>query len=103
MDFFNYAGIHRPVKLYLTPTLHLHDITLETDVSDNVGKLNFTSSIAQLQRDIKESDVQLDYNVLDDEGSNVAGLSISLSFHFKILQSYMRLFFIYLFQKVSLC
>lgn len=73
MDFFNYAGIHRPVKLYVTPTLHLHDITLETDSTDNIGKLNFTSSIAQLQKDNEESNIEISYDVIDDSGLKVAG------------------------------
>ena len=73
MDFFNYAGIHRPVKLYVTPTLHLHDITLETDSSDNIGKLNFTSSIAQLQKGSEESNVHLSYDIYNDDGSRIAG------------------------------
>ena len=31
-DFFNYAGIHRPVILYTTPQAFVDDITLKTDV-----------------------------------------------------------------------
>ena len=33
-DFFNYAGIHRPVILYTVPTfIHLTDVTVATDVN----------------------------------------------------------------------
>ena len=33
-DFFNYAGIHRPVVLYTVPSeVHLTDITVATDVA----------------------------------------------------------------------
>ena len=33
-DFFNYAGIHRPVVLYTVPTfIHLTDVTVATDVT----------------------------------------------------------------------
>ncbi|BDZ42330.1 beta-glucuronidase [Paraoerskovia sediminicola] len=31
-DFFNYAGIHRSVWLYTTPTNHVSDVTVATDV-----------------------------------------------------------------------
>ncbi|XP_059480169.1 beta-glucuronidase-like isoform X2 [Neocloeon triangulifer] len=31
-DFFNYAGIHRPVILYTTPFAHIKDVTILTDV-----------------------------------------------------------------------
>ena len=35
-DFFNYAGIHRPVKLYTTPiALHIDDITVTTALLSN--------------------------------------------------------------------
>lgn len=37
-DFFNYAGIDRPVTLYTTPKNFIDDITVVTDVEDNVGK-----------------------------------------------------------------
>ena len=75
MDFFNYAGIHRPVKLYVTPTVYLHDITLHTNFTENVGKVNFTSSIAELQKDDteKESPVQIEYVVYDADEQKVAG------------------------------
>ncbi|PIO26531.1 hypothetical protein AB205_0036020, partial [Aquarana catesbeiana] len=31
-DFFNYAGIHRPVVLYTTPSVYIDDITVTTDI-----------------------------------------------------------------------
>ncbi len=35
-DFFNYAGIHRPVKLYTTPLdVHIDDITVTTSIFPN--------------------------------------------------------------------
>ncbi|KAB0793397.1 hypothetical protein PPYR_13017 [Photinus pyralis] len=36
-DFFNYAGIHRPVVLYTTPLVYIDDITVRTDVSGTTG------------------------------------------------------------------
>lgn len=36
-DFFNYAGIHRPVTLFTTPLSYIDDITILTDIQDNVG------------------------------------------------------------------
>jgi beta-glucuronidase len=33
-DFFNYAGLHRPVWLYSTPHTHLEDLRITTDVDD---------------------------------------------------------------------
>lgn len=38
MDFFNYAGLHRPVKLYTTPLLvHIDDITVVTSIQHDGG------------------------------------------------------------------
>ena len=35
-DFFNYAGLHRPVKLYTTPNeVYINDITVTTSVESN--------------------------------------------------------------------
>jgi beta-glucuronidase len=36
-DFFNYAGLHRPVWLYTTPLVHITDITVTTDLKDTTG------------------------------------------------------------------
>lgn len=43
-DFFNYAGIDRPVLLYTTPDLYIDDVTILTDVYNGNGKLYFVSS-----------------------------------------------------------
>lgn len=32
-DFYNYSGIHRPVKIYKTPKKYIKDIVVETEVS----------------------------------------------------------------------
>lgn len=39
-DFFPYAGIHRPVLLFATPDVHLHDITVRTTVAGRSGKVS---------------------------------------------------------------
>jgi beta-glucuronidase len=38
-DFFNYAGIHRSVKLYTTPVVYIDDITIVTDIKGTDGNL----------------------------------------------------------------
>lgn len=35
-DFFNYAGIHRPVKLVVRPKTHISDITILSNLSDDL-------------------------------------------------------------------
>ncbi|XP_042298437.1 beta-glucuronidase [Sceloporus undulatus] len=44
-DFFNYAGIHRPVLLYTTPSAYIDDITVTTDLIGNIGLLQYLVSI----------------------------------------------------------
>ncbi|KAG8587572.1 hypothetical protein GDO81_005708 [Engystomops pustulosus] len=44
-DFFNYAGIHRPVLLYTTPSVYIDDITIITDISENTGLVNYEVSV----------------------------------------------------------
>ncbi|OGS22347.1 MAG: beta-glucuronidase [Elusimicrobia bacterium RIFOXYA2_FULL_39_19] len=40
-DFFNYAGIHRPVKLFTTSKKFIEDITIKTDISGSAGIVNY--------------------------------------------------------------
>ncbi|MEQ2283575.1 hypothetical protein AMECASPLE_012801 [Ameca splendens] len=44
-DFYNYAGIHRPVLLYTTPKAYLDDITVVTDFKDNTGLVRYSVSV----------------------------------------------------------
>src|SRR5690349_8295602 len=40
-DFFNYAGIHRPVWLYTTPRSHITDVTVVTDLDGATGAVRY--------------------------------------------------------------
>lgn len=40
-DFFNYSGIHRPVRLYTTPDAYIKDITVVTDICGTDGIVNY--------------------------------------------------------------
>ncbi|XP_048750857.2 beta-glucuronidase-like [Ostrea edulis] len=42
MDFFNYAGIHRSVKVYTTPKVYIDDITIVTDIQGTNGMVSYT-------------------------------------------------------------
>ncbi len=44
-DFFNYAGIHRPVKLIATPHEHLDDINISTDIISSDGVVKYELSL----------------------------------------------------------
>lgn len=41
-DFFNYAGIHRPVKIYTTPKQYIKDISVVTDFEGTTGTVDYT-------------------------------------------------------------
>ena len=41
-DFFNYAGIHRPVWLYATDPTHITDVTITTDLDGDNGVIDYT-------------------------------------------------------------
>lgn len=60
-DFFNYAGIHRPVKIYTTPKQFIKDVTIIPDITGNVNYRVVTSDPA---------DVSI--KVIDEEGQVVA-------------------------------
>ncbi|KAM8976621.1 beta-glucuronidase [Pelodytes ibericus] len=44
-DFFNYAGIHRPVVLYTTPLVYIDDITIATDIAGDMGLVNYQIAV----------------------------------------------------------
>ncbi|KAJ8266341.1 hypothetical protein GJAV_G00129290 [Gymnothorax javanicus] len=44
-DFFNYAGIHRPVLLYTTPKVYIDDIRVDTGFANNTGLINYQVSV----------------------------------------------------------
>uniref|UniRef100_UPI0040388414 beta-glucuronidase isoform X2 n=1 Tax=Callospermophilus lateralis TaxID=76772 RepID=UPI0040388414 len=65
-DFFNYAGLHRSVTLYTTPTTYIDDITVTTGVDQDTGLVNY-----QIFTQGSEH-VQLDVRLLDADGRVVA-------------------------------
>lgn len=60
-DFFNYAGIHRPVKIYTTPHTYVKDVTVVTGLSGNVDYM------AEI---VGEAEVKV--TILDQAGQAVA-------------------------------
>ncbi|XP_077995445.1 beta-glucuronidase-like [Glandiceps talaboti] len=68
MDFFNYAGIHRPVKLYTTPSVYIDDITVVTDISTTTGLVNYQVVVDGGGQGNVSSQVDL----YDKDGNNVS-------------------------------
>ncbi|CAH0563529.1 unnamed protein product [Brassicogethes aeneus] len=65
-DFFNYAGIHRPVKLYTTPKNYIDDITVNPFVQDNKAWLDYNVSI------IKNDNITCRVSLIDKKDNVVA-------------------------------
>ncbi|MCD8904113.1 beta-glucuronidase [Staphylococcus chromogenes] len=74
-DFFNYAGLHRPVKIYTTPQQYVEDIVIVPNVT--------SKSDATIHYDVKISDEdakidQVKVSIID-EAQQVCGKSHQLS------------------------
>lgn len=65
-DFFNYAGIHRPVKIYTTPRLYVEDVTILTDYHGKVGFVDY-------QIDVSGEDVTIQTTIVDESGQMIGG------------------------------
>ena len=63
-DFFNYAGIQRPVKLYTTPKTYIHDITITTDITGTDGLVEYTIDT--------KGDAEVHVSIQDEAGETVA-------------------------------
>ena len=73
-DFFNYAGIIRPVKLYTTPYSYIEDVTLIPHVENGTGVVDYRiKTVDGNPGDLSfgpEKEVQV--TVLDEDGTAVA-------------------------------
>ena len=67
-DFFNYAGIHRSVFLYVLPKDHIQDITVLTKIKDSkTGIIDYT-----VEHSETETKPECVVEVLDKKGKKVA-------------------------------
>lgn len=62
-DFFNYAGLHRPVKIYTTPQIYVKDVVIMTDWSGSQGIVKYEAWI--------EGDVEVKALITDEMGREV--------------------------------
>ncbi|WP_376796402.1 beta-glucuronidase [Thermogemmatispora sp.] len=67
-DFFNYAGIHRPVKLYTTPATYIREIILTSALAGSAGLISYRIEVAGPAREA----VAVRLTLLDAEGRTVA-------------------------------
>lgn len=64
-DFYNYTGIHRPVKLYTTPKRFFEDIVIKTQVAEDF-------SWAEVHCTVTGTDTVKKLEILDESGTVVA-------------------------------
>lgn len=69
-DFFNYAGLHRPVKIYSTPKSYIEDIVIIPDV-------DLVNSEADVQVKVKTAGAfdEVKVTIVDEQGQAVATAS----------------------------
>lgn len=65
-DFFNYAGLHRPVKIYVKPQKYIQDIVITYDVMGKNAKVNF-----DVTTNISNPNIRI---TILDENNNVVSL-----------------------------
>ncbi|SFE53774.1 beta-glucuronidase [Paenibacillus catalpae] len=65
-DFFNYAGLHRPVKIYTTPKSYIKDVVIVTDLKDTTGIVRYEAAI--------QGNAQVKATIVDEQGSPVAAV-----------------------------
>ncbi|XP_020893569.2 beta-glucuronidase [Exaiptasia diaphana] len=72
-DFFNYAGIHRPVKLYTTSIAYLSDITITTsyDQTSQLAVVQFDCQVGAPDT-VPENEITMKYDLLDKDNYVVA-------------------------------
>lgn len=63
-DFFNYSGIHRPVKIYTTPKDYIQDVTFVPDLDGKDGMVRYEVEC------VGEGSIQI--QIFDEEGVQVA-------------------------------
>lgn len=64
-DFYNYAGIHRPVKLYTTSKTYIKDITIKTNVINGKAEVDFDIEFVGKPKEVSVS-------IKDSDGMTVA-------------------------------
>lgn len=67
-DFFNYAGIHRPVKIYTTPQTYIQDIVINPEVKQSGESIvNYKVNVHGNRSDIDRISV----TIIDEDGQVV--------------------------------
>ena len=66
-DFFNYAGIHRPIKLIVRPKIHISDIMITSELSED-----FSSVLVKVKVDTSYDVDDIRVTIIDEGHNEVA-------------------------------
>ena len=80
-DFFNYSGIHRPVKIYTTPKTYIKDITVKTDITGEDGIVDYSVEIQGDATDVKITLIDEDGKIVG-ESTETSGTIVVEKAHF---------------------
>lgn len=69
-DYFNYAGLHRPIRLVATPKTFVKDITIATDIDGANGVVDY-----DVEAEVEGLQAEIQVELLDVAGKSVANAS----------------------------
>ncbi|MDP4087730.1 MAG: beta-glucuronidase [Bacillota bacterium] len=75
-DFYNYSGIHRPVRLYVTPKIYIADITVVTEIDGETGIVDYNVSMQGGIRDIRIRLLDADGNLAAESAGTSGRLDV---------------------------
>lgn len=88
-DFYNYCGIHRPVKLYSTNQTHINDIVIDYDFKNGVTNVNPAISIIGSYDKIAIEIIDEDNNVISKSNQLNGDLVIPVTHLWQPLHAYL--------------
>src|SRR5690348_5578232 len=77
-DYFHFAGIHRPVYVYTTPSFYIDDISINTDFTNNSQLLGIVNYSISYKTEIEgntidaKGEASCEVTVLDKYGHKIA-------------------------------
>ncbi|RIP37260.1 beta-glucuronidase [Staphylococcus gallinarum] len=97
-DFFNYAGLHRPVKLYTTPKTYIEDIVLVPEVLKDKAQVNYEVATNQEDVDIRIRLLDEAYNVVAESNGQDGTITIENPHLWQPLNAYLYQFEVSLYE-----
>ncbi|MEK5061421.1 beta-glucuronidase [Paenibacillus sp. FSL H7-0326] len=96
-DFFNYSGLHRPVKLYTTPKTYVKDVAIITELDGAAGVVRYDTSV-EGESEVRVSAVDESGAVVGRHEGQTGTIRIDAAKLWEPLQSYLYSLKVELFQ-----